>query len=138
MQTIAEQRGGKCLSEKYVNNHTKLKWQCKKGHVWDAIPHGIKKGQWCPYCAGISRLTIEEMQRLAKEKDGRCLSDQYVNNKTNLIWQCKEGHVWEARPDSIRQGKWCRKCGFIRGANLRRGTSKEMQELARQKNGLCL
>ena len=138
MRTIAEQRGGKCLSEKYVNNHTKLKWQCEKGHVWDAIPHGIKKGQWCPVCGGSLKLTIEEMQKIAEARGGKCLSDKYFNNKTKLQWQCTEGHIWEAQPDSIRQGKWCRKCGFIKGANALRGTIEEMQELARQKNGRCL
>ena len=60
MKIMAHKKWGKCLSEKYVNNNTKLKWQCEKGHVWDSIPHGIKKGQWCPVCGGTLKLTIED------------------------------------------------------------------------------
>lgn len=51
MKTIAEGRSGKSLSERYLNNKTKLKWQCDKGHVWDAEHKEIKKGQWCPICS---------------------------------------------------------------------------------------
>ena len=32
MQEIARKRGGKCLSKKYINAHTKLEWQCANGH----------------------------------------------------------------------------------------------------------
>lgn len=48
MQTLAEERGGKCLSENYFNSHTKLIWKCKYGHVWKATPINIKRGSWCP------------------------------------------------------------------------------------------
>lgn len=41
MQKIAESKGGKCLSEKYVINNSKLKWQCKEGQIWDAVPDSI-------------------------------------------------------------------------------------------------
>jgi hypothetical protein len=51
MKSIAESRGGKCLSDKYFDSVTKLKWQCKEGHVWDAQPSAIKAGSWCPKCA---------------------------------------------------------------------------------------
>jgi len=50
MKKIAEKRGGKCLSEKYINVDTKLKWQCRKGHVWEAVPSSIKRGSWCARC----------------------------------------------------------------------------------------
>ena len=52
MQDIAESRGGRCLSKKYINVQTKLKWQCSKGHRWQATPSNIKSGTWCPTCAG--------------------------------------------------------------------------------------
>jgi len=52
MHHIAEKRGGKCLSQRYINNHTKLKWECKFSHQWKAAPGKIKSGKWCPICAG--------------------------------------------------------------------------------------
>ncbi len=148
MQELAKKRGlektgvsGKCLSKKYFNNHTRLKWQCGKcGHIWEARPNDIKnKGSWCSKCAGKKKLTIEEMQKLAKKRGlektgnpGKCLSKKYINNKTNLKWQCgKCGHIWEATPDSIKNyGSWCLKCA----GNLKL-TIEKMQKLA-EKRGL--
>ncbi|ACC74283.1 hypothetical protein Bphy_5200 [Paraburkholderia phymatum STM815] len=43
MQVIARGRGGECLSERYVNNETKLRWRCAKGHEWDAKPMQIRR-----------------------------------------------------------------------------------------------
>ena len=114
VQQIAESRGGKCLSKKYIDNHAHLLWQCKKGHTWKTMPLGITKGSWCPHCAGTAKHTIEQMQQWAKEKGGKCLSKEYINNSTKLTWQCKEGHTWEGKPNDIQQGKWCQQCYWLR------------------------
>jgi hypothetical protein len=54
MKAIANDRGGKCLSKKYLNARTKLKWQCGDfKHIWYAIPYHVKRGTWCPVCARI-------------------------------------------------------------------------------------
>jgi hypothetical protein len=51
MQKVAKKMGGECLSKIYINNRTKLKWKCKKGHIWEAIYDGvISRGIWCPKC----------------------------------------------------------------------------------------
>lgn len=50
MQREAHKHGGTCLSTTYVNNHTKLLWQCVKGHTWLAQPRNIQQGNWCPSC----------------------------------------------------------------------------------------
>jgi len=120
MQMLASEHGGKCLSQEYVNISTKLLWECKKGHQWKAQPHNIKHGRWCPECAGIRKLTIKEMQMFAKEQGGRCLSREYVNAHTKLLWECAEGHQWEAMPTNIQHGSWCPKCYSIRRANQRK------------------
>lgn len=111
MKELANQKGGKCLSEYYINNDTKLVWECSKGHHWEATPKGIKyKGTWCPICGGSSRLSIEEMQEIAAIRGGKCLSECYVNTITKLLWECKEGHQWNATPKNIRKGEWCPVC----------------------------
>ena len=59
MQEIARKRKGKCLSDKYINNKTKLEWKCLNGHKWKAIPESIKSGnRWCPVCARKNKWTI--------------------------------------------------------------------------------
>ena len=133
MYKLAENRDGKCLSKSYVNSHSKLKWQCKEGHVWEARPTSIMSGTWCPYCAGLHTKTIEDMQKLAEFKGGKCLSTRYINARSNLKWRCKKGHIWEARSDNIQHGKWCPHC-----SHHARLTIGEMQELARAKGGKCL
>lgn len=53
MQSIAEFRGGKCLSAtmKKVDMHTPLEWECAYGHRFKATPMLIVRGgHWCPDC----------------------------------------------------------------------------------------
>ncbi len=134
MQQIAQKRGGKCLSEAYINTDTKLLWECAEGDQWEAAPHGIKAGDWCPYCAGNAKGTIEEMQRIAKERGGKCLSETYISNKKKLLWECAKGHMWEATPHSIKDSAhWCQKC-----AGTAKGTIEEMQQIAAERDGKCL
>jgi len=114
MHRIAEERNGKCLSTKYINNHTKLEWMCSEGHKWEATPSNIKySGTWCDICGGSKILTIEEMHRIAEARNGKCLSTKYINALTKLEWMCSEGHKWEATPSNIKSGgKWCRICSL--------------------------
>lgn len=119
MQQLAASRGGRCLSATYVNMETKLLWQCAEGHQWEAKPHHIKDGIWCPMCARLKqaemhRLSLEAMQQLAASRGGKCLSATYVNRLTKLLWQCAEGHQWEASPKNIKQGTWCPMCAQVK------------------------
>jgi hypothetical protein len=66
MHNIAKLRGGKCLSTKYTNSKTKLKWECAEGHQWSAIPESVKSGTWCGKCGiylneEICRTTFEQI-----------------------------------------------------------------------------
>jgi hypothetical protein len=49
---FAESKGGKCLSEIYVNAHSIMSWQCIEGHQWQTAFNNIKySGYWCPTCS---------------------------------------------------------------------------------------
>ena len=139
MRRIARTQKGKCLSQKYINNNSKLLWKCKQGHKWKATPKNIKLGQWCPACAIIrisnkKRLTIEEIQSIAKSRSGECLSKEYHGSRIHLLWKCKEGHIWEVDPHHIKQGNWCPTCAN----NLRKLSINEMQKIAKSRKGKCL
>lgn len=143
MQKIAKVRGGKCLSKEYIDNRTKLKWQCKEGHTWEARPNSIKRGTWCPKCsikfvADKHRGSIEDMREMAEAKDGKCLSEKYINNSTKLTWQCKEGHIWEAISNNIKSGRWCPKCSIKFRADKHRGNIEEMRKISEARSGKCL
>jgi len=132
MHQLAKQRGGVCLSTVYKNNITKLWWQCAKGHRWETRPAYIRRGTWCPFCAG-QHLTIADMIAFARNNGGNCLSTTYRNNATKLTWECAKGHQWQAPPQSIRAGSWCPTCRRKRGITI-----THMQQLAKMRGGTCV
>ncbi len=69
LRAIAAERGGLCLSDTYVDNRTKLTWQCENGHVWKAPPTNIKSaGHWCRQCYFDS--VKKPKQRLKRKRKG--------------------------------------------------------------------
>ena len=138
LNEIALHRDGKCLSKMYKGNDESLEWECSKGHRWEATPHNIKKGTWCPVCAGITKLSIGEMQQIAEERGGCCLSTTYQNAWTKLLWECSKGHRWKAAPAMIKGGTWCPKCRVEARAGKQRHTIEYMQKIAKERGGRCL
>ncbi|SEA31669.1 zinc-ribbon domain-containing protein [Selenomonas ruminantium] len=132
---VAEKNGGKCLSTEYISAVRKLTWQCGAcGHIWKATLSSIRSSHtWCPKCNGNNEYTIEDMQKLAHQHDGYCLSTHYVSAKEKLKWRCKHGHEWEATPDSIRRGSWCSKCRRGEGMSL-----EKLKKIAVEHGGECL
>jgi hypothetical protein len=185
---IAEAKGGKCLSNVYINNHTKLRFTCaNKNHdEWAAVPYSIKSGTWCKNCGDekigeknktpvqkikelcgkkdlifldicrnkhgqiaykvayrcshefiltkkqidrdtacqicfqprrgeTQRYTIEDARKLAVARNGKLLSQRYLNSNTKLLWQCAKIHTWTANLKNIKghknkKGSWCPEC----------------------------
>ena len=131
LRHFAESKGGKCLAKSYINSNTKILWECAEGHHWEAAPNNIiNQKQWCPICANRLPLGIDTMQAIAENFGGKCLSTEYINNETKLIWQCDKGHIWEAIPSNIARNHWCPHC-----AGKAKGTIEEMHELAASKGG---
>ncbi len=118
----ADKNKGKCLSNIYINSKTKMTWQCKNGHVWQAFFRDIRRGNWCFDCR---KLTIEEMHLLAKEHNGKCLSDEYIDNSHKLLWECNLGHQWKAAPANIKVGCWCQICSRLKTENFCRSVFEE-------------
>ena len=114
-------KGGKCLSEEYINNHTKLKFQCGEGHIWESSTSNIiLNGCWCSKCKREEKQEyyFNRLKKVVAEKGGKCLSNNYVNNYTKLKFQCNKGHIWEATSiNIINLGHWCRICYFDRQKN---------------------
>jgi len=107
-------------------NRTKYEWSCQiEGHKpWKARPDSIKDGSWCPTCSKFSKLTYEQMIKLARDKGiestgkpGKFLAtkEEFNNinkkSKTHFPWQCGEGHKhWQSTPSNIKLGRWCPEC----------------------------
>jgi len=139
---IAKERDGKCLSDNYINNSLPLKWQCNKDkHIWTTSYNSIQHGTWCPKCAGKQKLTILDLQKLAKERDGVCLSKKYINSHTKIIFKCnKDNCIWKAIPGNVVYGSWCPKCGKENMAieHAKKHNLAEIKEIAKAKDGICL
>jgi len=135
LKALAVSKGGKCLSTEYVSAFVKMNWECANGHTWAA--HGssiLNNGTWCKYCSPTLKGTIEEMQALAVERFGECLSETYVNAITPLLWRCAKGHEWESTPQCVKnQGTWCKDCTGIKSYTL-----EDMKRMARERGGECL
>tara|TARA_Y100000294_G_C8536531_1_gene329303 strand:- start:33 stop:1193 length:1161 start_codon:yes stop_codon:yes gene_type:complete len=81
-----------------------------------------------------ARLTIQDIQKIAQERAGKCLSKKYINIKSKLKIECSEGHVWDAIPsDLIYKNSWCPECGGTKKLTL-----KKIQEIAKERSGKCL
>ena len=111
-QTIAKERGGKCLSEEYVGIDINLEWECGICYYqWDAtLGNVINHDSWCPKCAGNIKNTIEDARELAKKFNGKCLSEEYVNCISKLMWECQQGHVFLSSYNHVFRGSWCPYC----------------------------
>ncbi len=89
---------------------------------------------WCLVCKAFtsllhrkpiqSAMRIQKLTELAKARGGDCLSTIYLGRKAKLEWVCKEGHTWEAVPDSILRGTWCPVC-----ANVQRFRKQRLSSL---------
>ena len=96
------------MANVYTNGKTKLKWKCKKGHIWHARPSNIKNGNWCKLCwarknGDKKKLTIEESKNLATKNGGKCLSNIYISNLDKLEWECSVGHKFFMCVGNIKQ-----------------------------------
>jgi hypothetical protein len=137
MKDLAKKKEGKCLSTIYEGSYGKLKWKCRQGHEWLAIPNSVRCGKWCKICGfkkcidnrvgKNARGKIDNMKLFATKRGGKCLSKEYSNNRTNLQWQCKKGHKWFARPDNITiNNRWCPFCSESKGENICRRILEEI------------
>ena len=105
----AARRHGKCLATEYTNCRSKVAWQCKHGHTWDATPKSVlNSGTWCPHCRKIG---LARVRTHATSLGGKCLATSYKNAVGKLLWECKEGHRWEASAGNVLYHKtWCPQC----------------------------
>ena len=143
IKAIVAKNGFKCLSKEYINDSTKLQFQCAEKHIWMASPNNIKKGSKCRKCAdklhGLNkRDSIETFYKIAKKRGGKCLSTVYTLNNIQLMFQCAEGHIWQTKAANITNGRWCRKCAYINRANGQRDSIEMYLKLAESHGGKCL
>ena len=106
-----KEKKGKFISGEYSNQHSKLEVECEKGHRWKVTSNSLlSKKSWCRECLGTKKRNIDEMRVIGKERGGKCLSVEYINDFSKLEWECCEGHRFLTSPNNIKHGKWCPEC----------------------------
>lgn len=120
---IALKKNGKCLSNKYVNNSTLLKWKCNKDHIWSATLRSVKgsknrKGTWCPTCSGNLPHDLKYAHMVAADLNWKCLSKSYINYNSKMDWKCSEGHEFSQSLAKVVSRKRCPKCRYYYGEEL--------------------
>lgn len=133
IRDFARSKKGKCLSLNYVKSRKSLRWECHKGHSWTSSFYLAQK-TWCGECNQVERLkdTLREMQNLARERGGECLSDEHSPNR-KLKWRCRHGHEWEAHGYKVKRGNWCSVC-----SGVKKHTILDLRKVAKSRGGRIL
>ena len=133
MRELARARGGRCVSRSYRNQRSPLRWRCAQGHEWKSSLANLRRGTWCPHCAGVSPRTIADIQALAAGHGGVCLSTTIEPGVDRLRFRCRLGHEFESKASYLQQGSWCPRCRMVP-----RGTLERLRQAVRQRGGVLL
>ena len=115
---------------KYTNMHTKVECECQFGHRWFPFAMDVARGEGCPQCGLISRVSkrtktheqfVEEVRNINPDIT---VVGTYKNSHTKIEFRCKEGHKWITTPSNVLAGKTCLTCANIQ-SSLRQRKSHE-------------
>jgi hypothetical protein len=92
---MAAARGGTLVSQRYLGGDPH-EWKCAiKDHpTWFAEPWRIRRGAWCPSCAGNRKLDIGELRRWGANHGLRLMDRKYAGVQAVYSWRCiSHGHL---------------------------------------------
>ncbi|MHA1658344.1 MAG: hypothetical protein ACTSUT_04375 [Promethearchaeota archaeon] len=137
IKDIIELKGGKLLSDEYINARTKVLVECDKGHIWLVTSNDLKSGYWCKRCFIEDRRKkiYEEIMNIVDNKGGKLHSIKFRGKHKSAIAKitCENGHTINIRTDSIKLGKWCLKCFLDKDKKY-----KLLKEFIKSKGGKLL
>ena len=97
----------------YINSKKKVKVLCnhKPHHVWMVSPEKFSHRN-CPMCVGRVKDSLLIAKWIAAKRGGKCIGSVYsINKNARYLWECEEGHQWEANFTHISSdGRWCPYC----------------------------
>jgi len=90
----------------------KSRFRClKDGHEWTTVIYDVMQGQGCRVCAGLARVTAEDVVRRLEGRDIELL--EYGGTTAAMSrFRCKiDGHEWSTTATSVlSNGQGCAKC----------------------------
>ena len=114
--------------EDYINNHTKIKHKCSKGHIYYQIPKSHLRGFGCSKCSDKYSYTPKEYLNICKNEGLDLPIEDYINNSTKIKHKCKYGHIYPQTPNAHLQGIGCSIC-----SGNRKKTPEEYYNLCKEK-----
>lgn len=118
LQAFAKAKGGKCLSDVYVQRRWAYRWRCGKGHTFEGNFNNMKfRNEFCPYCEGrtVKQLVSAE-QAIAKFTEARLtLLEPYQGKRDWVNVRCEvcgvEGRqMYQNLVDGLDA---CRNCEYL-------------------------
>lgn len=113
LDEVAKSRGGRCLSTEYTTCFFKYLWQDHLGNEWRASWTAVRRGTWSPALVKEKqrnynlKYKIEDLQKYAESKGGKCLSTTYVKSKEVYEWEDSKGRkFFKAWEEIINAGQW--------------------------------
>lgn len=84
---------------------------------------------------------LDRAKEYALSKGGLCLSTEYNNNRTQMIWKCSAGHSWNTTFKSVvNSNQWCITCARKKQCGLQRNPHglELANKCASSRGGKCL
>lgn len=146
IQTFAAAHHGECLSHEYLGSKVPLQWHCFRcDRYFTARLRNVVRVGLC-HCLNregliehrakqMRKYTIDDIKKLAKRYHAECLSTNYINMNTPLLWRCElcQRETWRSLQGVLQCGHACGN-----SEHLRKYTIDHMRKIAITKNGKCL
>ena len=71
----------------------------------------IKKGSWCPECAGVRRVSLDTILKLFKDKKIECIKvSEFIGSRSKITLKCDKNHTWAINWNKARKNIDCKEC----------------------------
>jgi len=111
---LAAERGYLWLGPEVSSVMKKTRWQCGRGHIWQARYNDLQQGKGCLKCFHLSKvITPDQYHALAASRGYTWLGPDVSGVLKKTKWKCARGHIWRARYNDIQQGYGCPRCARL-------------------------
>lgn len=143
LKILIESKGGKLLSDVYVDTLHKYRFTCEKDHQCLMSYKNIMKGNWCKKCGDHSssqakKTTIETYKKIAINNGGLCLTEDVKNSNDVLEFKCSFGHTFKAIGRNILKKSWCPQCPHKNTGKNVKYNIDDLRKFAKEMGGRCL
>lgn len=97
--------------EEVTESQSSIKIQCGNGHKVNVKISKILNNTWVCRNCNQRKHSIQTFHDIAKNRNGKCLSESYLGLNKHLLFECESNHKWEATPNNIKnKNSWCPQC----------------------------